>query len=100
MERRNGNIKKNRAGCQWLTPVILATHEVKIKRIKVRSQPSKIVCKTLAYQIVCKTLSLKKKKKPSQKRAGGVAQDVGPEFKPSTTKKKKKSKKTPKTVTE
>jgi hypothetical protein len=28
---------------------------------------------------VCKTLSLKN---PSQKRAGGVAQGVGPEFKP------------------
>jgi hypothetical protein len=27
-----------------------------------------------------------------QKRAGGVAQGVGPEFKPSTTKKKKRSK--------
>jgi hypothetical protein len=31
-------------------------------------------------QIVCETLSQKKKK--SQKRAGGVAQGVGPEFKP------------------
>jgi hypothetical protein len=29
-------------------------------------------------------------KKLSHKRAGGVAQDVGPELKPSTTKKKKK----------
>jgi hypothetical protein len=27
------------------------------------------------------------KKNPSQKRAGGVAQGIGPEFKPSTTKK-------------
>jgi hypothetical protein len=31
-------------------------------------------------------------KNPSQKRAGGVAQGVGPEFKPSTTKKKKRKK--------
>jgi hypothetical protein len=30
-------------------------------------------------KIVCKTLS---RKKPLQKRAGGVAQGVGPEFKP------------------
>jgi hypothetical protein len=31
----------------------------------------------------------KKKKKPSQKRAGGVAQGVSPEFKPQYWKKKK-----------
>jgi hypothetical protein len=37
-------------------------------------------------QRVHKTLSWKN---PSQKRAGGVAQGVGPEFKPSTQKKKK-----------
>jgi hypothetical protein len=30
------------------------------------------------------------KKLKKKKRAGGVAQGVGPEFKPSTTKKKKK----------
>jgi hypothetical protein len=30
------------------------------------------------------------KKNASQKRAGGVAQGVGPEFNPRTTKKKKK----------
>jgi hypothetical protein len=30
-----------------------------------------------------------KKKKPSQKRASGVAQGVGPEFKPKYAKKKK-----------
>jgi hypothetical protein len=30
------------------------------------------------------------KKKNSQKKAGGVAQDVGPEFKPQYQKKKKK----------
>jgi hypothetical protein len=41
-------------------------------------------------QIVCKTLSSKKKKKLSQKRASGVAQSVGPEFKPQYLGKKKK----------
>jgi hypothetical protein len=38
----------------------------------VRSQPGQIVHKTLSQ----------KKKKPSQKRVGGVAQSEGPEFKP------------------
>jgi hypothetical protein len=33
-------------------------------------------------------------KKPSQKRAGGVAQGKGPEFKPQYRKKKKKKKPT------
>jgi hypothetical protein len=40
-------------GCQWLTPVILASREVEIRRIKVQSQPG---------QLVPKTLSQKKKK--------------------------------------
>jgi hypothetical protein len=39
------------------------------QRVKVRSQPGQIVHETLSQ------------KKPSQKRAGGVAQGVGPEFK-------------------
>jgi hypothetical protein len=54
-------------------PVIPATQEAKIRRIKVRSQ---------LWQTVHETLSQKKKKKkkPPQKRAGGVAQGVGPEF--------------------
>jgi hypothetical protein len=59
--------------------VILATQEAEI-RIVVGSQP---------WQIVHKTLS---RKTPSQKRAGGVAQGVGPEFKPQYHKKKKKKK--------
>jgi hypothetical protein len=54
----------------WLTPVILATQEVEIKRITFQSQPRQIDHKTLS------------RKKPSQKRAGGVAQGVDPEFKP------------------
>jgi hypothetical protein len=42
-----------------------------------------------ARQMVSKTLS---QKKPLQKRAGGVAKGVGPEFKPQYCKKKKKRK--------
>jgi hypothetical protein len=34
------------AGCLWRTPVIPATHEAKIRRIAVQSQPRKIVHKT------------------------------------------------------
>jgi hypothetical protein len=33
--------------CLWLTPVILATQEVEIRRTAVRSQPRQIVCETL-----------------------------------------------------
>jgi hypothetical protein len=51
-------------------PVIPVTQEAKIRRIKVQSQPGKIVHETLSQ------------KNPSQKRAGGAAQGVGPEFKP------------------
>jgi hypothetical protein len=57
------------AGCRWLTPVILATQEAEIWRITVRSQPGQILCKTPPQ------------KNPSQKRAGGVAYGVSPEFK-------------------
>jgi hypothetical protein len=58
-------------------PVILATPEAKIRRIKFQSQPGQIVQETLSG------------KYPSQKRAGGVAQGIGPEFKPQYCKKKK-----------
>jgi hypothetical protein len=58
------------AGHWWLTSEILATQEAKIRRIPVQSQPRQIVWETLSQ----------KKKNPSQKRAGGVAQGVGPEF--------------------
>jgi hypothetical protein len=67
------------ARCWRLTPII-ATQEAEIRRIAVQSQP---------WQIVHETLSWKTHHK---KRAGGVAQGVGPEF-TSTTKKKKKKKK-------
>jgi hypothetical protein len=43
----------------------------------VLSQPRQIVCETLSQE------------NPSQKRAGGVVQGVGPEFKPQYQKKKK-----------
>jgi hypothetical protein len=53
-----------------LTPVIPATQEAEIRRIKFRSQPRQIVCKTLSG------------KKINTKKSCGVAQDAGPEFKP------------------
>jgi hypothetical protein len=67
---------------QWLTPVILATQEAEIRRTAAQNQHGQIVCGTLS------------RKNPSQKRAGGVAQGVSPEFKPQyrKTNKKKKSK--------
>jgi hypothetical protein len=45
----------------------------------VQSQPRQIVCETLSQ-----------KKNPLDKRAGRVAQGIGPEFKPQYCKKKKK----------
>jgi hypothetical protein len=54
----------------WLTPRILATCEAEIRRIAVQGQPRQIVRETLS------------RRKISQKRPGGVAQGVGPEFKP------------------
>jgi hypothetical protein len=65
------------AGRRWLTPVILATQEAAI-RIAIRTQPGEI---GNPYLI---------KKNRHKKRAGGVAQDVGPEFKPQYRKEKKK----------
>jgi hypothetical protein len=55
-----------------------ATPEAEIKRIKVQSQPRQIVCRTLS------------RKNPSQKRIGGMAQGIGPEFKLQYCQKKKK----------
>jgi hypothetical protein len=51
-------------------PVILGTQEAEIRRIAVQSQPGQIVHETIS----CKN--------PSQKRASGMAQSVGPDFKP------------------
>jgi hypothetical protein len=38
----------NRAGGWWLTPVILASQEVEMKRIVVLSQPEQTVCEILS----------------------------------------------------
>jgi hypothetical protein len=65
----------------WLIAVALTTQEAEIRRIMVQSQPGQIVRETLSGI------------NPSQKRAGGVAQGVGPEFKPQHHTKKKKKKK-------
>jgi hypothetical protein len=58
----------------WWVPVAhacdLATQEVHIRRIEVQSQPGQTVYKALSQKSL------------SQKRAGGVAQGTGPEFKP------------------
>jgi hypothetical protein len=63
-------------GCQWLMLVILATQETDQENRSLKP----------AQTNVRETLTCKK---PSQKRAGGVAQGVGPEFKPLYQKKKK-----------
>jgi hypothetical protein len=68
-----------RARDQCLMSVILATQEAEIWRVVVRSQPRQIVHKPYL------------EKNPPQNRAGGMAQDVGPEFKPQHCKKKKSS---------
>jgi hypothetical protein len=60
-------------------PAILATQWAEIRRVMVQSQPREIVFKTLSQ-----------KKYISHERVGGVAQAVGPEFKPQYCKKKKK----------
>jgi hypothetical protein len=72
------------AGHQWLMPVTPATQEAEIKRILFQSQPGQTVHETLSQ------------KHPSQKRAGGVAQNIGPEFKPQYQKNKNKRTKNPK----
>jgi hypothetical protein len=65
------------ARCSCFTPVILATQEEEI-RTEVQSQPRQIAPKTLPL------------KNPFQRRAGGVAQGIGPDFKSQYHKKKKK----------
>jgi hypothetical protein len=57
-------------------PIILAIQKAEIRRISVQSQSRQIVCETLS-----------RKKTITKKRAGGVAQDEGPEFKPQMQKK-------------
>jgi hypothetical protein len=63
----------------WLTSVTLATQEIEIGRIVVRSQPG-----------ANSSGDPSSKKKPSHKKDWWVAQDEGSEFKPQYCKKKKK----------
>jgi hypothetical protein len=60
-----------------VTPVIPASQEAENRRIVVESQPGEIVHNILSQKIL-------------HKRAGGVAQGEGPEFKPQYCKKKSK----------
>jgi hypothetical protein len=53
----------------WLTPVILATQEGEIRRLMAQSQPRKSLRDPIS-------------KIPNTKRAGGMSQGVGLEFKP------------------
>jgi hypothetical protein len=59
--------------------VIPAIQEAEVRRIMVQSQPEKQFSRPYL------------KKTHPKKRAGGVAQGVGPEFKPQYRKKKKKA---------
>jgi hypothetical protein len=62
-------------------PVIIATEKAEIMRIVVQSQPQDNSSQEPILKI------------PNTKRAGGVAQGVGPEFKSEYQKKKKERKK-------
>jgi hypothetical protein len=61
-------------------PIILATQEAEIRRFMVQSQPQQKSSQDPISKIL------------NTKRAGGVAQGVGPEFKPSYTHTHKKKK--------
>jgi hypothetical protein len=70
---------KDLAGRWWLTPVILATQEAEIRKITVQSQ------------LWANSLQDPISKNPSHThtKASGVAQHVGPEFKPQPPQKTK-----------
>jgi hypothetical protein len=74
-QKKSGVKKVRYSGHWWLTPVILATREAEITRIKVRSQPGQTVHETLSLRTLHKNW------------AGGVAQGEGPKFKPQYHKK-------------
>jgi hypothetical protein len=74
-----GTKTRKRSGRRWLTPVILATQEVEIRR----NSGSKPTWANSSRDPILKNTS--------PERAGGVAQGVGPEFKYQYCKKKKKS---------
>jgi hypothetical protein len=52
---RKGSLKTiSSAGCQWLTPIILATQEAEIRRIVVQSQPRQTVRETYLEKLFTK----------------------------------------------
>jgi hypothetical protein len=50
--------KKSFADGQWLTPVILATQEAEIRRIKIQGQPRQIVCNILSQKYPAQKMAL------------------------------------------
>jgi hypothetical protein len=62
--------------CWWLTPVILAIQEAEIRRFEASSR--QLILREAISKI------------PNSKRDSGVAQGVGPDFKPQYHKKEKK----------
>jgi hypothetical protein len=60
------------AGCWWLTSIILATQEAEMRRTEVQSQ---------SRQVVPRDTTSKKTLHTQKKRADGVTQGTGPEFK-------------------
>jgi hypothetical protein len=63
-------LRKPRVGWAPVAYTYLATQEAAIRKMAVQSQPGQIVQETLSQN------------NPLQKRVGGVAQSVKPEFKP------------------